>query len=31
MPELGSVVGLDLLDIKGQLRQDVVDELDRGL
>ncbi len=29
--ELLAVVGLDLLDAEGQFRQDVVDELDRGL
>src|SRR5712691_8926832 len=29
--ELGSVVGLDLQDVEGQLLDDIVDELDRGL
>ena len=28
--ELGAVVGLDHLDLEGQLLEDVVDELDRG-
>lgn len=31
LPELGPVVGLHLLDLERQLRQDMVDELDRGL
>ncbi len=31
LPELGTVIGLDFLDREWQLRQDVVDELDRRL